>query len=78
METVGTILIALFGAAVVALYVYAWVSALLQIARSALSDTAKGAWVLVIVLAPFLGLLVWTFLRPDRSALPPVGRPAAR
>jgi hypothetical protein len=39
-----------------------WVFALLQISKSYLDATAKAIWVLIVVVAPFLGALAWFFI----------------
>jgi hypothetical protein len=39
-----------------------WALALLQISRSMLDTTAKAIWVLIVVVAPFLGALAWFFI----------------
>ncbi|MBG6237670.1 hypothetical protein IWX78_000613 [Mycetocola sp. CAN_C7] len=39
-----------------------WIIALTQISRSLLDATAKAIWVLIVVVAPFLGALAWFFI----------------
>jgi hypothetical protein len=39
-----------------------WAFALLQISKSMLDATAKAIWVLIVVVAPFLGALAWFFV----------------
>lgn len=52
------LLLLLFAGGMVAL----WALALYQIAQSMLDATAKAVWVLIVVLAPFLGALAWFFV----------------
>ena len=47
-----------------------WVIALLQISKSYLDATAKAIWVLIVVIAPFLGALAWFFI--GSSQAPPL------
>jgi hypothetical protein len=55
------------GAVGVALAVL-WAVALLQISRATLSDTARALWVLIVLVAPFLGAIAWFAIgRPPRD-----------
>ena len=56
------LLIIVFWLAVVGGTVALWVVALLQIAKSYLDATAKAIWVLIVVVAPFLGAFAWFFI----------------
>ncbi len=58
--------------AVLAGAVTLWAIALLQISRSLLDSTAKAIWVLIVVLAPFLGALAWFFFGAQQA--PPLTR----
>lgn len=49
-----------------------WVVALLQISRSLLDSTAKAIWVLIVVVAPFLGALAWFFIGAQQA--PPLSK----
>ena len=44
-----------------------WVVALLQISKSYLDATAKAIWVLIVVVAPFLGALAWFFVGAQQA-----------
>jgi hypothetical protein len=46
-----------------------WAIALIQISRAGLDPTAKAVWVLIVIVAPFLGVILWWLIgRP--SVLP--------
>lgn len=47
-----------------------WVIALTQISKAGLDPTAKAVWVLIVVVAPFLGSILW-WLIGEPSATPP-------
>ena len=49
-----------------------WIVALLQITKSYLDSTAKAIWVLIVVVAPFLGALAWFFIGAQQA--PPLTR----
>jgi hypothetical protein len=54
--------------AAVAIYVVFWVRALIDLARrSDLSGSAKAAWAIIMLILPFVGLVVYTMLRPART-----------
>jgi uncharacterized membrane protein YGL010W len=54
--------------AAVAIYVVFWVRALIDLARrSDLSRSAKAAWAIIMLILPFVGLVVYTMLRPART-----------
>lgn len=44
-----------------------WIVALLQITKSYLDSTAKAIWVLIVVVAPFLGALAWFFIGAQQA-----------
>ncbi|KQQ95580.1 hypothetical protein ASF62_03445 [Leifsonia sp. Leaf325] len=50
--------------------VVVWAVALVQIGRSGLDATAKALWALIVIVAPFLGVIAWWLIgKPsDRSA----------
>jgi hypothetical protein len=56
--------------AAVALFLVMWVRALLDLFRRPdLSGAAKAAWAIGMLILPFIGLLVYTMLRPADSQL---------
>ena len=55
----------LIGAAVV-LFLVLWVRAVMDVFRRGdLTTGAKSAWAIIMLLLPFVGLLVYTMLRPS-------------
>ena len=51
--------------AVVILFLVMWVRAVIDVyGRRDLSGGAKAAWAIIMLLVPFLGLLLYTMLRP--------------
>lgn len=60
---VGRILIL----AVVVLFLVLWVRAVIDVFRRRhdLTPAAKAAWAIIMLLVPFIGLLVYTLLRPS-------------
>jgi hypothetical protein len=51
---------------VVALFLVLWVRAVIDVfRRTDLSTAAKAAWAIIMLLIPFIGLLVYTLLRPS-------------
>jgi MFS family permease len=60
----------LIGAAVV-LFVVMWVRALVDVfsRRPDLSGVGKVAWAIGMLVVPFIGLLIYTMLRPDDSQI---------
>ncbi len=56
--------------AVVVLFLVLWVRSTLDVIRRAdLTAGAKAGWVIVMLLVPFIGLLVYTMLRPSDSQI---------
>jgi Phospholipase_D-nuclease N-terminal len=54
--------------AVVALFVVLWVRAVIDVFRRRdLSGPAKAAWAIIMLVVPFVGLLVYTLLRPANA-----------
>jgi hypothetical protein len=54
--------------AAVAIYVVFWVRALIDLVRRHdLSGSAKAGWAIVLLVLPFIGLLLYTMLRPARA-----------
>jgi hypothetical protein len=53
--------------AVVVLFLILWVRAVVDVwsRRPDLSGTAKAAWTLIMLILPFIGLLLYTMLRPS-------------
>jgi hypothetical protein len=59
---IGRILIG----AVVVLFLVLWVRAVIDVVRRRdLTPAAKSAWAIIMLLVPFIGLLVYTLLRPS-------------
>jgi hypothetical protein len=59
------VIIALLLAAMVALFLVLWVRAVIDVFRRPdLGGGAKAAWAIGMLVVPFLGLLVYTLLRP--------------
>ena len=51
--------------AVVILFLVMWVRAVMDVfGRSDLSTSAKAGWAIIMLLVPFIGLLVYTMMRP--------------
>ena len=51
--------------AIVVLFLALWVRALIDLTRrSDLSTSAKAGWAIIMLLLPFVGLLVYTMMRP--------------
>jgi hypothetical protein len=57
-------------ALVIALFLILWVRAVLDVFRRPdLSGGAKAAWAIGMLVVPFIGLLVYTMLRPADSQI---------
>jgi hypothetical protein len=55
---------------IVALFLVLWVRALIDLARRHdLSTSAKAGWAIIMLLLPFVGLLVYTMMRPADSQI---------
>ena len=56
---------------VIALFLFLWVRAVLDVfqRRADLSTGGKAAWTIGMLVFPFLGLLVYTLLRPADSQI---------
>ena len=54
---------------VVVLFLVLWVRALIDVwgHRSDLSGGAKAAWTIIMLILPFIGLLLYTMLRPSNA-----------
>ena len=51
--------------AAVALFLVLWVRAVIDVyRRTDLSTSAKAAWAIIMLILPFVGLLIYTMLRP--------------
>jgi Phospholipase_D-nuclease N-terminal len=62
----GRILIA----AVVVLFLVLWVRAVIDVFRRGdLSTSAKAAWAIIMLIFPFVGLLVYTLIRPSDAQI---------
>ncbi len=56
--------------AVVVLFLVLWVRAVIDVFRRRdLSGGAKAAWAIIMLILPFLGLLIYTLLRPADSQI---------
>ena len=56
--------------AVVVLFLVLWVRAVIDVFRRRdLSGSAKAAWAIIMLILPFLGLLIYTLLRPADSQI---------
>jgi hypothetical protein len=55
--------------AAVALFLVMWVRALIDLfsRRDDLSGGAKALWAVAMLVFPFIGLLVYTMMRPERA-----------
>jgi phospholipase D-like protein len=54
----------------VALFLVLWVRATLDVFRRGdLSTSAKAAWAIIMLIVPFVGLLVYTMLRPSNAQI---------
>jgi hypothetical protein len=57
-------------AAVIVLFLFLWVRAVIDVFRRPdLSGGGKAAWAIGMLVVPFVGLLVYTMLRPADSQL---------
>jgi hypothetical protein len=56
--------------AAVIIFLVLWVRAVIDVfQRRDLSNSAKAAWALIMLILPFIGLLIYTMLRPgERTA----------
>jgi Phospholipase_D-nuclease N-terminal len=57
--------------AVIVLFLVLWVRAVVDVfrRRSDLSTAAKSGWAIVMLLIPFVGLLLYTLLRPSDAQI---------
>ncbi len=56
--------------AIVVLFLFLWVRALLDLSRRAdLSGSAKAGWAIIMLVLPFVGMLVYTMFRPADSQI---------
>jgi hypothetical protein len=56
--------------AAVALFLVLWVRAVIDVFRRGdLSGAAKAAWAIIMLILPFIGLLVYTLLRPSDAQI---------
>jgi hypothetical protein len=57
-------------AAIVIFFLVLWVRAVIDVwRRQDLSTAAKSAWAIIMLLVPFIGLLVYTMLRPGNPPM---------
>ena len=58
--------------AAVAIFLVFWVRYVIEVfRRTDLSGSAKAGWVILMLILPFIGLMIYTMLRPAR---PQIGR----
>jgi Phospholipase_D-nuclease N-terminal len=63
-------LIRILIAATVALFLVLWVRATMDVwRRGDLNNGQKSAWTIIMLLLPFIGLLVYTMLRPGDAQI---------
>jgi len=56
--------------AAVALFLVLWVRAVIDVYRRGdLSTSAKAGWAIIMLIFPFIGLLVYTMLRPGDAQI---------
>jgi uncharacterized membrane protein len=56
--------------AVIVLFLFLWVRAVIDVFRRPdLSGVGKAAWTIGMLIVPFIGLLIYTMLRPSDSQL---------
>jgi len=62
-------LIRILIAATVILFLVMWVRAVIDVYRNRpdLSGAAKAAWTIIMLILPFIGLLLYIMLRPERA-----------
>ena len=64
-RTVGRMIMRILILAAVALFLVLWVRAVIDaFRRGDLSKSAKAGWAIIMLLLPFIGLLLYTMLRP--------------
>jgi Phospholipase_D-nuclease N-terminal len=57
-------------AAVVILFLVLWARAVVDVVRRGdLSVSAKAAWAIIMLIIPFLGLFIYTLLRPSDAQI---------
>jgi hypothetical protein len=57
-------------AAVVIIFLVLWVRAVMDaFRRGDLSTSAKAAWAIIMLILPFIGLLVYTMVRPSDAQI---------
>ncbi len=57
-------------AAVVILFLVLWVRAVVDVVRRGdLTVSAKAAWAIIMLILPFIGLLLYTMLRPPDAQI---------
>jgi Phospholipase_D-nuclease N-terminal len=63
-------------AAVVVLFLVLWVRAVIDVVRRRdLTGGAKAAWAIIMLLVPFIGLLLYTLIRPSDGEIARRARP---
>lgn len=57
-------------AAVVILFLVLWARAVVDVVRRGdLSGSAKAAWAIIMLIIPFIGLFIYTLLRPSDAQI---------
>jgi hypothetical protein len=64
------VLVRILIVAAVAIFLVLWVRAVIDVFRRGdLSTAAKAAWAITMLLLPFIGLLLYTMLRPSDARI---------
>jgi hypothetical protein len=64
------VLVRILIVAIVVIFLVLWVRALMDLTRRHdLSTSAKAGWAIIMLLLPFVGLLVYTMMRPADSQI---------
>jgi Phospholipase_D-nuclease N-terminal len=64
------VLVRILIAAVVVIFLVLWVRATIDVFRRGdLTRAAKAAWAIIMLVVPFIGLLMYTLLRPSEAEI---------
>ena len=70
LTTLAAMILRILIIAVVVLFLILWVRAVIDVFRRGdLSGGAKAAWAIIMLIVPFIGLLVYTLLRPSDAQI---------